>query len=66
LSIGSTTQAQSLSGAKTTGSAEARVAELNEASTLDAAEKEKRSKAAKKVIASPPTGPDDIKSPNKK
>jgi len=51
LSIGSETpQAQTLSGAKTTGSDEAQVAELNEASTLDDAEKEKRSKAAKKVL----------------
>ncbi len=49
--IGTDTQAQSLSGADTTGSAEARVAQLNEASTLDTAEKDKRSKAAKKIIA---------------
>jgi Ca2+-binding RTX toxin-like protein len=51
LTIGSeTAQEQTLSGAKTTDSAEARVAELNEASSLDAAEKEKRKEAAKKII----------------
>lgn len=51
-SIGTDTQqAQSLSGADATGSAEAQVAQLNEASSLDAAEKDERSKAAKKIIA---------------
>ena len=50
LHIGSETpQAQTLSGAAT-GSTERQVAELNEASNLDVAEKEKLSKAAKKVI----------------
>lgn len=73
LPIGSATQAQqSASGAKqstTTGSssAEARVAQLNEASTLDEAEKEERSEAAKKLLSqappSPPTGPDDDTKP---
>jgi hypothetical protein len=53
LSIGSETpQAQTLSAASATKtSAEARVAALNEASSLDAAEKEKLSEAAKKIIA---------------
>ena len=53
ITIGSDTQAQTISGATatTTGSsAEARVAELNEASNLDDAEKAKRSEAAKKAI----------------
>ena len=46
-------QAQTLSAAKTTAdsSAEAQVQKLNEASSLDSAEKEKRSQAAKKIIA---------------
>jgi hypothetical protein len=50
VSIGGQAQAQSLSGAKTTGSAEAQVQKLNEASTLDAAERVKRSQVAKKII----------------
>jgi hypothetical protein len=51
IAIGSETPAQTLSGdAKTAGGAEARVAELNEASNLDEAEKAKRSEAAKKMI----------------
>jgi hypothetical protein len=47
ITIGSETPTQSLSGAKTTGSVEAQVAALNEASHLDAAEQEQLSKAAK-------------------
>ncbi len=52
LSIGSATpQSQTLSAAPAdASSAERQVAELNEASTLDAAEKEKLSEAAKKVL----------------
>ena len=52
MSIGSgTPQSQTLSAASAdAGSAERQVAELNEASTLDAAEKEKLSEAAKKVL----------------
>jgi Ca2+-binding RTX toxin-like protein len=52
ITIGTETpQAQTVSGAKATGSsAEARVAALNEASNLDEAEKAKRSEAAKKAI----------------
>jgi hypothetical protein len=51
ITIGTETpQAQTLSGAKATGSAEAQVAALNEASNLDEAEKAKRSEAAKKAI----------------
>ncbi len=49
MSIGSESSTQTLSGA-TTESAERQVAELNEDSDLDAAEKEKLSKAAKKVL----------------
>ena len=47
---GSGTQAQTVSGAKTTGSAEAQVAALNEASNLDEAEKVKRKEAAEKAM----------------
>ncbi len=53
ITIGSETpQAQTLNGEATTGSssAEAQVAELNEASNLDEAEKERRSEAAKRAI----------------
>ena len=52
MSIGSgTPPSQTLSAASAdAGSAERQVAELNEASTLDAAEKEKLSEAAKKVL----------------
>lgn len=50
MSIGGESQAQTLNGAETAGNAEAQVAALNEASDLDAAEKEERAKAAKKVI----------------
>ena len=50
IAIGSETPAQTLSGAKTTTSAEAQVAELNDASDLDEAEKEKRKKAAEEAI----------------
>ena len=48
IAIGSeTSQAQTISGATaTTGGAEAQVAQLNEASNLDEAEKERRSEAA--------------------
>ena len=51
MTIGSATPAQTLSGAKTKGSAEAQVEKLNEVSSLNAAEKEKRSQAAKKIVA---------------
>ena len=51
MTIGSETPAQTLSGSKTADSAEAQVQKLNEASSLDSAEKEKRSKAAKKIAA---------------
>jgi hypothetical protein len=47
---GETPQAQTLGGARSAGGAEAQVAALNEASNLDAAEKERLSKAANKSI----------------
>jgi Ca2+-binding RTX toxin-like protein len=51
ITIGSETAAQTLSGSKTTGSAEAQVEKLNDAAKLDAAEKQKRKEAAKKIKA---------------
>jgi hypothetical protein len=57
---GETPQAQSLSGAKTTGSAEAQIAALNEDSNLDGAEKEKLSKAARKALEEAKKNSDDL------
>jgi Ca2+-binding RTX toxin-like protein len=47
---GETPQAQTLGTARSAGGAEAQIAALNEASSLDAAEKERFSKAANKAI----------------
>jgi len=50
---GESPQAQTLGGARSAGGAEAQVAALNEASSLDAAEKGRLSKAANKSTEEP-------------
>jgi hypothetical protein len=65
-SIGSASATSSSAASATRTSPASQVEALNAASTIGASEKDKRAKAAKKILSeapSPPTSPEDIKPP---